>query len=385
MSVRKRNWTTAVGEERSAWVLDYKDREGKRRSETFDRKKEADARAAEIAVDIKAGVHVPRSASIDVATAGEHWIASVEAVGRERGTIAGYRLHLRKHINPFIGRVKLADLTGPHVASFKRDLAKAGVKVATQRKVLGSLVMLLGNAVREGAINRNVADTYQIKQDKRSKRKLKVGVDIPTPEEIGAFVRALQGSDWRPLFVTAVFTGMRASELRGLRWVNVELPKTGNGAIRVRERADIYHTMGSPKSEDSERTIPIDPFVVNMLREWKLRSPKGELGLVFPTNNGNVQSLANIRKRGLIPLMKKAGIVDADGNAKYSGMHALRHWYASWLINSKADGGLGLQPMQVQARLGHATLALTTDTYSHLFPQGDDEGSLEAGVLRIVG
>ncbi len=198
MSVRKREWTTRKGEERSAWVIDYVDRSGKRRTETYERKKEAEARAAEIVVDIKAGVHVPRSASIDVATAGENWIASVEANARERGTIAGYRLHLRKHINPLIGRVKLADLTGPHVASFKRELAKAGVKLATQRKVLGSLVMLLGVAVRDGAVNRNVAEGHQIEQSKRSRRKLKVGEDIPSPEEIAAFHRALRGQRLAP-------------------------------------------------------------------------------------------------------------------------------------------------------------------------------------------
>ncbi len=99
--------------------------------------------------------------------------------------------------------------------------------------------------------------------------------------------------------------------------MNVELPKTGSGKIHVRERADIYHAMGNPKSEEGNRTIPIDPYVANVLREWKLRGQKGKLGLVFPTSAGNVQSLGNIRKRGLIPLMRKAAVRSADGGVRY--------------------------------------------------------------------
>jgi integrase len=105
---------------------------------------------------------------------------------------------------------------------------------------------------------------------------------------------------------------------------------------------------------------------------------------VFPTRVGKVQSYSNIRKRGLIPLMKKAGLVDADGNAKYTGLHSLRHWYASWLINPASLGGREVAPMIMQYRLGHATLAMTTDVYGHLFPQEQVAGAESAAELQIV-
>jgi integrase len=78
------------------------------------------------------------------------------------------------------------------------------------------------------------------------------------------------------------------------------------------------------------------PLVVNTLREWKLACPKGDLGLVFPNGRGKVESLANIINRGLIPAQIAAGVSEG-GKAKYTGMHALRHFYASWCINRLAD------------------------------------------------
>jgi integrase len=79
------------------------------------------------------------------------------------------------------------------------------------------------------------------------------------------------------------------------------------------------------------------------LKEWKLACPKGDLGLVFPNGKGKVESLANIINRGLMPVQIAAGLVDGE-KAKYTGMHALRHFYASWCINRQQDGGLGLPP-----------------------------------------
>ena len=108
--------------------------------------------------------------------------------------------------------------------------------------------------------------------------------------------------------------------------------------------------------------------------------------LVFPNGEGNVEAHANIITRQLIPTMKKAGIVtpeldehgspkrDNDGTpvvrAKYTGLHAFRHFFASSCINRKIDGGLELPAKVVQERLGHASNAITLDVYWHLFPRG---------------
>jgi integrase len=118
------------------------------------------------------------------------------------------------------------------------------------------------------------------------------------------------------------------------------------------------------------------------LREWRLQCPKGLLDLVFPTGAGTIENHANIVNRILWPAQTAAGVVDDDGKPKY-GMHALRHFYASWCINRKADGGLELPPKTVQARLGHASIVMTLDRYGHLFPTNDDGAELAAAERSI--
>jgi integrase len=210
--------------------------------------------------------------------------------------------------------------------------------------------------------------------DKRQKGKLRIGVDIPSPDEIRTIIAALDGR-WRPLLLTAIFAGLRASELRGLRWDDVDLKRS---ELHIRQRADRYCKMGALKSEAGERTIPIAPMLTNTLREWKLTCSKGELGLVFPNGAGGIENLANIVSRGLIPVQIVAGVTTAGGKAKYPGMHALRHFYASWCINRRVDGGLELPLKIVQARLGHASIQMTADRYGHLFPRGDDGAEMAA-------
>lgn len=155
--------------------------------------------------------------------------------------------------------------------------------------------------------------------------------------------------------------------------------------LHVRQRVDAYREFGAPKSEARERTIPLPPLVVNTLREWRLACPGGELDLAFPNGAGNPESHANIVNRALIPVQAADGVVNADGKAKYTGLHALRHFYASWCVNSKADGGLGLSAKAAQARLGHSTIVMTLDTYGHLFPRGDDGSELAAAERSLLG
>jgi integrase len=83
--------------------------------------------------------------------------------------------------------------------------------------------------------------------------------------------------------------------------------------------------------------------------------------------------------------MLAAGVVDADGKPKYTGLHALRHFYASWCINRKVDGGLELPAKDVQYRLGHSTIGMTLDVYGHLFPKADATKEMEEAERAFLG
>jgi len=373
MSVRKRKWVTSTGEAKEAWIIDYVDQQGDRHIETFERKKDADARHDVVRENVRQGVHTPTNKSITVAEAAEDWIAYVELERRERSTIDQYRQHVRLHINPAIGRKKLAELTTPGINAFRDGLLDK-LSRSMARKVLVSLKSLLRDAQRRGNVSQNVATSVKISAIKRDKRKLKIGVDMPTADEIRRILHAAPDK-WRPLLLVLTFAGLRASEARGLRWQDVDFKR---GELHVRQRADRYNAIGSLKSEAGERAIPLGPYVLKSLKEWKLACPKGEQDLVFPTAEGTIARLENMTRRGLIPAQIAAGVVTKDRKAKYTGLHALRHFFASWCINRKVDGGLELPPKLVQERLGHATIAMTMDTYGHLFPRGDDGAELAA-------
>lgn len=402
MSVRKRAWKTGRGVHKEAWVVDYADVNGVRRLKTFTHKKDADAFDKKSGVEIQQGTHVPDSASVTVKEAGALWIQSAcegsdDREPLERTTVLQYEQHLDLHIVPFIGTTKLSQLNVPFIRGFTDKLRAAGRSPVMVKKVRGSLGALLGDSQERGLIVRNPvremrprprrAKSKDKTQDKHN-RKLQIGIDIPDTNEIRLIVGAAKGN-WRPLLLTAIFTGLRASELRGLRWLDVDL-KTAE--IYVRQRADAFKAIGPTKSEAGERTVPLPPIVANALRQWKEICPRGKLGLVFPNGVGNVESHANIINRALHPVMVTSGVtlpvLDEMGEPKldekkkpivkpkYTGLHALRHFYASWCINRKQDGGLELPLKNVQARLGHSSIQMTADTYGHLFKSRDDGEAL---------
>lgn len=382
-----------------AWLAEYRDGDGARRFKQFKTRKLADDFLLTARGEVRAGVHVAESESVTVGKAGELWLATVDARGLERSTANQYAQHVNLHIKPFLGATKLSKLNVAAARAFEDRLRSEGRSPAMVRKILVSLGSLLADAQERGHVARNVvrekSKTRQRGTDrrveKRQKGKLRVGVDIPKPSEIRAIIGALDGR-WKPLFLVAIFAGMRASELRGLAWRDVDLKR---GVIHVRQRADRFNEIGQPKSEAGERSVPIPPIVIEALTAWKKVAPKSDLDLCFPTGTGSVEGLANMRRRGWIPAQIKAGVTldtgekDKKGNpildAKYSGLHSARHFFASWLINRKEDGGLGLPMKVVQDRMGHATIAITADTYGHMFPAESYADELAAAQFALLG
>lgn len=395
MALRKRTLPSG----KNAWLAEYRDGEGKRRFKQFTRKKDADDFLLTVRGEVRHGTHVADSESITVHRAGELWLSAVDARGLERSTATQYAQHVNLHISPFIGATKLSKLNIAAVRAFEDKLRDEGRSPAMVRKILVSLGSLLADAQDRGLVARNVvreksktrSSGTDRRIEKRKKGKLKVGVDIPTTAEIRSIVSALEGR-WRPLFLVAIFAGLRASELRGLRWNDVDLKK---GEIHVSQRADRFNEIGAPKSEAGERTIPVPPIVVDALKAWKKECPHGALNLCFPTGAGTVEGLANIRRRGWAPTQIKAGVTintgqtDDDGQpvveAKYSGLHSTRHFFASWLINRKEDGGLGMPLKVVQSRMGHATINVTADVYGHLFPSDNASDELAIAQNALLG
>jgi integrase len=365
MSIRKRTWQSK-GEKRTAWVVDYVDQNGQRRLKTFDLKKDAEAWATTALHEVASGVHAPDSKTT-VIEAFELWLKHCINEGLERSTIEQRQRHLKLHIAPYIGRVTLADLTTPRINAFVDTLRDNGRSVAMRRKVLTSLSIALKFAKGRGMVAQNVALGVKVRSDGRHKANgnLKAGRDFPTKAELRLLIDNAPDR-WRAFIVVAVFTGMRASEIRGLRWADVDLDEA---AIHVSQRADAWGKMGPPKSAAGRRDIPLTPMVVNALKQWKLVN--GGYELVFANRRGRVNPHTNFLRQVWKPLQQACGI----GHYEF---HSLRHAAASLLIE------LGWAPKRIQAVMGHSSITMTFDRYGHLFPQSDiaaDMKRLQAAVV----
>jgi integrase len=373
VSIRKRTWISR-GIEQTAWVVDYVDQTGKRRLRTFRTKKQADAWSVTARHEISQGTHTPVSASIIVREAFDLWLQHCEKEGLERGTIEQREQHLRLHVDPFIGRERLAGLSTPRIYIFDSQLRDAGRSTEMRRKVLTNIKTMLSFAQSHGLVAQNVARGVKVKDDarRRATGQLKEGRDFPSRAELKLLIdRAL--NRWRPFIITAIFTGMRASELRGLRWSDVDL---NAGIIHVAQRADAWGRISAPKSAAGKRDIPLTPLVLNTLRQWKLNCPAG--GFAFPSNVGSVNSHSNFLQRVWWPLQIECGLIES-GKPRYD-FHSLRHAAASLFIEH-----LRWTPKRIQVVMGHSGIAMTFDRYGHLFETTDDTEALKRLEAAVVG
>lgn len=366
-SPRKRTWTSPKGETKTAWVVDYRDTTGRRRNRQFALKRDADAFARKAAIEVQLGVHTVDSESVTIAVAANLWIAKAEADERERSTIKQYRELRDLHIVPLIGGQKLSRLTTPAVEAF-RDALVATRSKAMAAKAVRALSSILKESQRRGLVAQNVARGVRVSRSKRERGR----VAIPSRHELKALIEAAS-DDLRPLVMTAIFTGLRSSELRGLCWTDVDLKA---GTITVSQRADQWGVLGPPKSGAGRRTVPLPPALVAELRLWKLRAPHSRQELVFPNETGGVQWHSNLLRRRYQPLQINAGLFEPTGKfneegkpevrAKY-GLHALRHAAASAWIKQSID------LKRLTTWMGHSSVQQTLDTYGHLLvdEQGD--------------
>jgi integrase len=378
-AIRKREWVSPKGQKKTAWLVDYKDQHGKRRARQFSTKKEAENYADCARNEIRQGRHTHDRDSITVSVAADLWIAAAEAENLERSTIKRYRELANLHIVPKFGALKLSQLTKTQVVEWRQELLTAKSR-AMASKILRGLSAILSNAMQIGAISQNVASDVKIGRAKREAER----VEAPARADLKKMIDAAT-EDERPFILTAITTGLRSSELRGLCWRDIDLKA---GTLTVRQRADQWGVMGPPKSEAGRRTIPMPPQLVAELTKWKLRCKPTKIGLVFPSAAGTPMRHSNVLRRMYFPLQVRAGLgvpkldtsgkplLDDEGQPMLTGkyrFHALRHAAASGWIASKID----LKRLQVW--IGHESIQLTLDTYGHLL--ADQERDAELAML----
>jgi len=366
-TIRERTWTNAKGAVSKRWQVDFVDQEGRRRHKQFRQRKAADAWLVTARSQVAAGTFTPDSSSATIRDAADLWLNRAQLEEAERSTITDYERSVAIISALIDPATRLARLTAPRCEQLRDDLLRDHSRAMAQR-TLKHFKAIVAGAQRRGLIASNPAAGARIGTADRHRTRLAAGINFPTPEELRA-IRDAANHEALALICFAALAGMRASEMRGLRWSDVELGQ--RPAVTIRQRADRFCRIGSPKSSASRRTIPLSETSAQALRVWKLAQPPGR-SLVFGTSTDRPDSLSNIRRRVLAPTLAAAGV-------RRYGLHSFRHYaISSWLAAS-------IDLKQCQRWAGHATLALTLDTYGHFIPRRDEHQQLADAERSLFG
>jgi integrase len=403
MSIRKRTWKNANGEESTRWIVDVMDANGHRERRQFESRKEADAFRIATEGQMKAGTFRGDAAKFTVKDAADRFLEHCEG-RRQRGermTRQNYKTmdgHIHNYIcrdpkrhegkprpsrlkkfDGGIGNIRLSQLTTRSVADFRDRLRDAGVTVVTTRKILSTLQQLLGYAVGRDMIGINVAHRVKVigRRDEGARK-----IVPPTKEAMRALL-AVADEDFRVKLAFASSTGVRAGELHALRWHHLDLVK---GEVKIETRVDAYGEEDVTKTAAGMRIIPVAQPLVLMLKEWKLRTKRKKAGdLVFPNKRGWYTGHDNMIKRKFLPLFdllaEKHRLDPAqhpEAPARFN-WHALRHFAVSCWIEA------GLSPKTVQTFAGHCSLQVTMDRYGHLFKSDDHKKVMDAIAEDMFG
>lgn len=330
--------------------LSLSDGSGRRRRRVVYGKtrKEVSEKLFELRKQAEGGM-LPQSGRMTVAQYLERWLEDGARPQVRPKTLESYRSIVRCHLVPNLGRERLSVLSSMHVQQAYAAMEKAQTGARTRQLAHAVLHRALSQAVRWDLIPRNpAAAVVRPRVDRREVRAL-------SASEVREFLRCVRRDPFEALYVLAVTTGLRQGELFGLRWKDIDLRARKLSVQRAISEVNGRVEVSQPKTAKGRRRVELPGLAVEALREQRKRSratPHPE-ALVFPDSRGGPLRKYNFNRRSWQPLRERAGLRDLR-------FHDLRHSAATLLLSA------GVHPKVVQERLGHATISVTLDTYSHV-------------------
>ncbi|MDQ3651106.1 MAG: site-specific integrase [Acidobacteriota bacterium] len=296
------------------------------------------------------------------------WLATAARPRVSERTHEGYAYLLNRHIQPELGQRKLPDVRPLHIQKLYADMQECGLSARTVRYLHAVLSSALKQAVRWGMLARNPAELVDLPRQARKE------MQALSPKDATEFLKAAAEDRWGVLFAFALATGMRPEEYLGLQWKDVDLER---GVVIVR-RALIWRStgggwyFGEPKTARSRRSIPLPASTLRALTEHRRQQAAERLkagaayqqnDLVFATPEGGPLASRNLKRRHFRPILERAKL------PKDFRLYDLRHSCATLLLAA------GEHPKVVSERLGHASITLTLDVYSHVLPTMQEAAS----------
>ncbi len=312
-------------------------------------KAEAQAKLQQVLGDAGRGVDVSPQ-KLTVGQWLDRWLALIKPTV-EPNTYGPYERHVRLHLAPHIGPVPLRKLAVMHIKGLYSTLAAAGMSAALQRKVGTTLTIALNQAVEAELVAGNAATKLRKPKAQKSE------IVVLDSAKVNAFLRAAAADRLYPCYLAALDSGARPGELFALTWNDVDFDggflsitkslEDINGRLRVKD----------VKTKKGRRRVDLSAGTVAALAEHrKAALAAGRMGSpVFHDTDGGHLRISNVHRNSFKPALKRAGLPDVP-------LYSLRHSCATLLLLA------GVPAKVVSERLGHATVTLTLDTYSHVLP-----------------
>jgi integrase len=337
-------------------------------------KKEAEKRLTELLTQVENGIYIKSNKS----TLAEYlkiWLKDYAWPNLSPKTAEGYEYIIESHLIPSLGKLTLTQIKPEHLQRYYAEKlssgridGKGGLSPKTVRHHHITLHGALQSAVKWGLLARNPADAVDAPRFQRPE------MNIMNADEINTFLEAAKDTPFYALFYLALFTGMRRSELLALRWTDINLMLcqlyVSRSLHQLKNGGIIYR---QPKSDKSRRMISLTPSTAIILREHKEHQNSEKLLQGLPVSDDDLVFSQPDRSpyrpdtitHAWIKLARKTGLKDIR-------LHDARHTHASLMLKQ------GIHPKIVQERLGHSSIQITLDTYSHVAP-----GLQEAAAKRF--
>jgi len=331
---------------RGRWEARYRASDGRLRSIYTRTRREAVEQLRAALAQREQGIRPPDTRVI-LAVFLADWLEDKRQNVRPR-TAESYESAVRLYIVPSIGDVPLAKLQPEHVTRMLADLSASGhLSATTIRMAYAVLRSALAAAMRRGKVVRNVATLTD--PPRRNGRE----IHPLSREQVHTFLDGMRGDAREALYVAAIGTGLRQGELLALRWQDVDLVR---GELRVRHSLGRFtRELAETKTERSRRMLRMPPRVVLALNAHRERQTVVPMsGLVFSTADGSPLHSVNVTL-GFQRALRRLGLPRRR-------FHDLRHTFATLALEAGEDLAM------VSRALGHASVAITADTYMHVTP-----------------
>jgi integrase len=295
----------------------------------------------------------------------ERWLVDSVLDTVRPTTYERYEQIVRIHVRPALGSVKLKNLTPVHVRGLYREKLEAGLSARTVQYIHVTLHKALKQAVQDGLIPRNATEAVKAPQVRREEMRPLSG------DQVKVLLEVARGDRLEALYVLAIHTGLRQGELLGLKWEDVDLE---SGTLRVRRTlvtAKGGPVLTAPKTKGSRRSVKLTQGAVEALRSHlkhqlqeidRAGSLWRENGLMFASESGEPLDRRYLTSCRYKALLKRAEL-------PMIRFHDLRHTCATPLLSKNVN------PKIVSEMLGHASIAITLDTYSHVLPNMRDQAA----------